>query len=105
MDQLVIAPTATYKRGPLRKEIDDTIKDYAGALRPEQKVTSIILPGSNKATKGVEQKLYQDPRPMNDLHQRNRDRDLEVYYRDLLYETRPLYNVSYPEMKLRRHTT
>jgi hypothetical protein len=104
MDLLVIAPTAIYKRGPLRKEINDTIKDSPEAVIIEQRVDSIMPINCDKSKSIVEQRIYQDMRPMNKLHKDNRARDLYIYNKNDLYEYRPMVNVSFPEMKLRRHT-
>lgn len=105
MDKLVIAPTAEYTRGPLRKEINDEIKDSPDAIRVQQRVDSIISKNADKS-KGepVEQVVYKDNRPMRHLHQRNRERDLNIYDLDELYSQRPMYNISLPTMKLRKQT-
>jgi len=103
MRNLVIAPTATYKRGPLRKEINDTIKDFSDAAIIEQKVDSIMPANSDKTKSVVEQRVYQDMKPIRHLHDRNRKKDLEIYYRDTLLEQHPMTNISFPEMKLRNH--
>lgn len=104
MDLLVIAPTATYKRGGLRKEVDDAIKNSDDAVRIEQKIN--IVPKSADKTKNniIENRIYQDFKPMRELHKRNRNMDLYVYNMDALYERRPMYNISLPEMKLRKQT-
>jgi len=105
MERLVIAPTATYKRGPLRKEINDAIKDSPDAIRIEQKVDSIVPKGSDKSgSVPVEQRIYQDNRPMRHNHARNRARDVNIWELDALYEKRPMYNISLPDMKLRKQT-
>jgi hypothetical protein len=104
MRNLVIAPTSTYKRGPLRKEVNDTIKDYVDAAVIEQRVDSIMPLNCDKSKSVVEQRIYQDMKSIHYLHERNRKRDLEVYDRDKLFETRPMYNVSFPEMKLRKQS-
>lgn len=104
MDSLVIAPTATYHRGPLRKEVNDEIKDSPDAIRIQQKVDSIVPKGSDRTGEDAfaENRIYNDFRPMRRLHQRARERDLEVYELDALYEKRPMYNISFPDMKLRK---
>jgi hypothetical protein len=102
MRLLVIAPTATYRRGPLRKEINDTVKGSPNAVVIEQKVDSIMPANCDKSRAIVEQRIYQDMTAMNLLHIRNRLKDLDIYNHDELYAKRPLYNVSYPDMKLRK---
>jgi len=104
MDLLVIAPTATYKRGGLRKEVGDTIKGSNDAVRIEQKIN--IVPKSSDKTQNntIENRIYQDFTAMRALHKRNRSMDLHVYEMDALYERRPMYNISLPEMKLRKQT-
>jgi hypothetical protein len=104
MQKLVIAPTATYKRSPLRKEINDVIKDSSDPIRIEQKIDSIVPRSSDKtgADTFVENRIYEDFRPMRHLHKRNRERDLNIYEMDALYEKRPMYNISLPDMKLRK---
>jgi len=98
MDLLVIAPTASYRRGSHRKEINDTIKDSQDAIRLEQKVGSEVPKGSDKSGTVVEQKSYHDMQCIHKLHIRNRARDLQVYEMDELYSKRPLYNISFPDM-------
>lgn len=104
MDILVIAPTATYKRGPLRKEVGELPKNSSDAVRIEQKIDSIIPKGSDKSGGyPVENRVYQDFKPMRALHARNRARDLNIYDMDQLYEKRPMYNVSLPDMTRQSH--
>jgi len=104
MDNLVIAPTATYRRGPLRKEVGELPKTSPDAVRVEQKIDSIVPKGSDKSGGNpVENRVYQDFRPMRTLHARNRARDLYIYDMDLLYEKRPMYNVSLPDMTRQGH--
>lgn len=103
MDKLVIAPTATYSRGLLRKEVDEPLKDSPDAVRIEQKVDSIIPKSADRSDDHpVENRIYQDFRPMRHSLQRSRERDLYIYNMDLLYSTRPMYNISLPTMKLRK---
>lgn len=105
MEKLVIAPTADYKRGPLRKEVGELPKDSSDAFRIEQKVDSIVPVGTDRSGGNpVETRIYQDFRPMRYLLKKCRERDLYIYDMDLLYSTRPMYNVSLPTMKLRKQT-
>jgi hypothetical protein len=104
MDNLVIAPTATYRRGPLRKEFVELSKDSPDAVRIQQKVDSIVPRGSDKSEgQPVENRIYEDFRPMRHLHARNRARDLYVFEMDDLYSRRPMYNISLPDMSKQLH--
>ncbi|MDD5650277.1 MAG: hypothetical protein PHF86_07675 [Candidatus Nanoarchaeia archaeon] len=105
MEKLVIAPTADYRRGPLRKEVEEYTKDSPDAIRIQEKIDSIVPKGADKS-KGepVENRIYQDFRPMRHLHERNRARYLNIYEIDELYAQRPMYNISLPDMKLRKQT-
>jgi len=106
MKTLVIAPTATFRKGVSIKsteQLNDAIKDSPEAVVIEQRVDSIMPPNCDKSgVFVVEQRIYQDMRPINHIHKRNRERDLQIYDMDRLYSVRPLYNVSYPDMKLRK---
>jgi hypothetical protein len=102
MRNLVIAPTATWKKKT--DSIFNVPNDHTDAVEIKQKLDKIIPKGTNKGAIGVVQKHHFDMRQIHHLHERNRQKDLEVYDNDLLYQTRPLYGVSYPEMKLRKQS-
>ena len=104
MKGLVIAPTATYRKGLSVEsvtQLNDTIKDSPDAVNTKQKLNKIIPAGTNKGSKATAQKTYFDLRQVHHELVRNRARALEVFELDNLYETRPMYNISLPEMKLR----
>jgi hypothetical protein len=107
MRSLVVAPTAMFRRGVSLvsvTQLNDTIKDSPDAVVIEQKVDSIMPLSSDKSKSVVEQKIYQDMRQIHHIHERNRVKDLEVYYRDDLYSKRPMYGISLPVMKLRKQS-
>lgn len=103
MRNLVIAPTATYKRQGDRVQVNDTIKDYADFVVLKQKMGKPLVPaGTNKTGTVVQQKTYVDMQPIHHEIQHNRERALNVFEMDTLYDYRPLYGVSFPDMKLRQ---
>lgn len=132
MQGLVIAPTATYRKGQsieFNTQLNDTIKNKPGETftsyhnvegLPEQStelkqsisVKQTLDPpgfypevpaGADKGNTSMKQKIYQDMSPMQSLREYNRQRDLNVFDLDNLYETRPMYNISLPDMHLRSH--
>jgi hypothetical protein len=99
MPDVIIAPTHTYKRGPLRKEIDDTIRDNPDAIRNSQKLNPIIPKGSVKTTGECKTaKMYYDQRPIDTLAQYQRDRAEQIYQNDVLCDTHPMHGISLPVM-------
>ena len=104
MKNLIIAPTLTYKRGPLRKEINDTIKDSKDFVVTEQKVDSIMPENSDLSGPQniAEQKVYQDMQVMHKFHNTQREKELGMFLRDLHLEYNPMHNISFPDMKLRK---
>lgn len=108
MQGLVIAPTATYKRAGDRIEIDDEIKDSPDAVRIHQTLNkpgfypTIPAGGAVKNSAGVATNQYSDMRAVHATLAYNRTRALNVFDLDYLYDVRPMYNISLPEMKLRK---
>ena len=98
-DILIIAPTHTYKRGALRKEINDTIKDYSGAIRAYQKLNCIIPNGTIKTTAECRTaKMYLDTRPRDSLVAHQKEKAEEIFALDTLYENHPMHGISFPIM-------
>lgn len=104
MKTLAIAPTLTYRRGPLRKEFNDTIKDSPDSVVTEQKVDSIMPENSDMSGQRniCEQRIYQDMQVIHKYHNTQREKELGMFLRDLHFEYNPMHNISFPDMKLRR---
>jgi hypothetical protein len=108
MQNLVIAPTATYKRSGTRLTVDDIIKDSPDAVRINQVLNkpgfypTIPAGGAVKNSRGVGTKQYFDMRQVHSLNNYNRTKALQVFDLDYLYDVRPMYNISLPDMKLRK---
>lgn len=105
MKTLVIAPTATFRKGVSLEsvaQLNDEIKDSPDAVRLEQKLNKLFPKGTSKASEAIEQKNYFDMRQIHHIHERNRQKDLEVYEKDALFAKRPMYGISLPVMKLRQ---
>ena len=103
MRSLVIAPTATYKRQGDRVQVNDDVKDYKDFVVLKQKLGKPLIPkGTNKSNAVPQQSTYIDMQPVHHEIARNRSRALEIYELDTLYDYRPLYGISFPEMKLRQ---
>ena len=103
MRNLVIAPTATYKRQGDRVQVNDDVKDYKDFVVLKQKLGKPLVPASaNKASAVPRQSTYVDMQSIHHEIQHNRDRALNIFEMDTLYDYRPLYGISFPEMKLRK---
>jgi len=97
MQNLVIAPTATFRRK--KQEVNDTIKDSPNAINVEQKIGQ-VLPYHNRNARGTETKVYADMRQIMKLHEYNRQKYLDYFNRDLTLEKNPMFRVSFPDMDL-----
>lgn len=102
MRNVIIAPTATYKRKGDRIDIVDTLKQSPDSIVVTHKPNTIMPKGVIKANAEIRQKTWFDMQIMKSNDARNRRRALEVYDYDYLYETRPMCGVSLPNMKLKQ---
>ena len=95
MADLIIAPTATFRRDPTQIQINDDIKDQTDAVNLENKTARIVPKSALKGPANTEFKSYHDMRAIHAgvAHADKKYRDLYNYL-DL---TAKVNGVSFPD--------
>ena len=95
MADLIIAPTATFRRDPAQIQINDDIKDHTDAIDLENKISRIVPKPNLKGPANTEFKSYHDMRAIHEgvAHADKKYRDLYNY----LDMTANVNGVSFPD--------